>query len=130
MQNGCVALVVERELAIDCPQVGVTDVRAAMTRISSAFNVLPERRMKLVGVTGTKGKSTTTYYLKYIFDEFLAAKKQAPSGVIGGSETYDGVEKFESHLTTPEPLELERHFANAVSSGIRYLSMEVSSQAL
>ena len=40
------------------------------------------------------------------------------------------MEKFESHLTTPEPLELERHFANAVSSGIRYLTMEVSSQAL
>ena len=51
--GGCVALVVERELAIDCPQVVVTDVRAAMTRIASAFNGHPERRMKLVGVTGT-----------------------------------------------------------------------------
>ncbi|MEI3407080.1 MAG: Mur ligase domain-containing protein [Christensenellales bacterium] len=54
--NGCCALVVERKLEIDCPQVVVTDVRAAMTRIASAFNGHPERRMKLVGVTGTKAR--------------------------------------------------------------------------
>ena len=69
-----------------------------------------------MGITGTKGKSSTAYYLKYIFDEYLAAKGPA-SGVISSIETYDGVEKFESHLTTPEPLDLERHFANAVGGG-------------
>lgn len=68
VEGGCVALVVERELAIDCPQVVVTDVRAAMTRIASAFNGHPERRMKLVGVTGTKGKTTTTYLFKSIIE--------------------------------------------------------------
>lgn len=51
VEGGCVALVVERELAMDCPQVVVTDVRAAMTRIASAFNGHPERRMKLVGLS-------------------------------------------------------------------------------
>ena len=50
--------------------------------------------------------------------------------MISSIETYDGVEKFESHLTTPEPLDLERHFANGVATGMRYLTMEVSSQAL
>ncbi|MFQ9411558.1 MAG: Mur ligase family protein [Evtepia gabavorous] len=84
----------------------------------------------MVGITGTKGKSSTAYYLKYIFDEYLAAKGQPASGVISSIETYDGVEKFESHLTTPEPLDLERHFANGVATGMRYLTMEVSSQAL
>lgn len=49
--------------------------------------------------------------------------------MISSIETYDGVEKFESHLTTPEPLDLERHFANGVATGMRYLTMEVSSQA-
>ena len=115
---------------VDLPCIQVSDVRLAMAYLADFYYNHPSAKLGVVGVTGTKGKSTTTYYLKYIFDEYLAAKKQAPSGVIGGIETYDGVEKFESHLTTPEPLELERHFANAVSSGIRYLSMEVSSQAL
>ena len=115
---------------VDLPYIQVSDVRLAMAYLADFYYNHPSAKLGVVGVTGTKGKSTTTYYLKYIFDEYLAAKKQAPSGVIGGIETYDGVEKFESHLTTPEPLELERHFANAVSSGIRYLSMEVSSQAL
>ena len=55
IKNGCVALVVERELPLDCVQVLVSDVRAAMTRIAAAFGGHPERRMKLIGVTGTKG---------------------------------------------------------------------------
>ena len=83
-----------------------------------------------MGITGTKGKSSTTYYLKYIFDEYLASKKKPESGVISSIDTYDGVERFESHLTTPEPLDLQRHFANAAAAGVEYLTMEVSSQAL
>ena len=52
-----------------------------------------------MGITGTKGKSSTSYYLKYIFDEYEAGKKGPESGVIGSIDTYDGVERFESHLT-------------------------------
>ena len=52
------------------------------------------------------------------------------SGIISSIDTYDGSERFESHLTTPEPLDLQRHFAHAVAAGIPYLTMEVSSQAL
>ncbi|NCC37061.1 MAG: hypothetical protein EOM24_34400, partial [Chloroflexia bacterium] len=84
----------------------------------------------VVGITGTKGKSSTTYYLKYIFDEYLAACGKPESGVVSSIDTYDGMERFESHLTTPEPLDLERHFANAADAGLDYLTMEVSSQAL
>lgn len=90
----------------------------------------PSAKLHVVGITGTKGKSSTTYYLKYIFDEYLAARKRPESGVISSIDTYDGVERFESHLTTPEPLDLQRHFANAAGSGVEYLTMEVSSQAL
>ena len=50
--------------------------------------------------------------------------------MISSIDTYDGVERFESHLTTPEPLDLQRHFANAAAAGVEYLTMEVSSQAL
>ena len=97
--GGCVALVVERELAIDCPQVVVTDVRAAMTRIASAFNGHPERRMKLVGVTGTKGKTTTTYLFKSIVES--AGMR---CGIIGTTGCIAGQTKLPSHLTTPDPI--------------------------
>lgn len=112
------------------PCLLVRDVRRAMALLADFYYDHPSGKLSVVGITGTKGKSSTTYYLKYIFDEYLSARKKRPSGVISSIDTFDGVEQFESHLTTPEPLDLERHFANAVSSGLEYLTMEVSSQAL
>ena len=115
---------------VDLPCILVSDMRLTIAPLADLYYGHPSGQMKVIGITGTKGKSSTTYYLKYIFDEYLAAKKQKPSGVISSIETYDGVEKFESHLTTPEPLDLERHFANGVDTDMRYMTMEVSSQAL
>ena len=129
-QGAFVYLSEKRYDQVDLPCIQVSDVRLAMALLADFYYNHPSAKLGVVGITGTKGKSSTAYYLKYIFDEYLAAKGQVPSGVISSIETYDGVEKFESHLTTPEPLDLERHFANAVDSGIRYLTMEVSSQAL
>ena len=101
IENGCVALVVERRLDLDCPQVVVTDVRAAMTRMASAFNGHPERRMKLIGVTGTKGKTTTTFLLKSIFEA-----ANIPCGIIGTTGCIAGDTKLPSRLTTPDPIEM------------------------
>ena len=129
-QGAFVYLSEKRYDQVDLPCILVSDVRLAMALLADFYYNHPSAKLGVVGITGTKGKSSTAYYLKYIFDEFLAAKGQVPSGVISSIETYDGVEKFESHLTTPEPLDLERHFANAVASDIRYMTMEVSSQAL
>ena len=130
-EKGAFAYIAESPYAdVDLPCLQVSDVRLTMAILADFYYNHPSGKLSVVGITGTKGKSSTTYYLKYIFDEYLAAKKQKPSGVVGGIETYDGVEKFESHLTTPEPLDLERHFANGVSTDMRYLTMEVSSQAL
>ena len=113
------------------PCIRVTHVRRAMALLADFFYHSPSQQLNVVGITGTKGKSSTTYYLKYIFDSYLKGEAGGKkSGVISSIDTYDGVESFESHLTTPEPLDLQRHLSNAVQSGLGYLTMEVSSQGL
>lgn len=114
---------------VDLPCIHVTDMRQVIAPFAVQYYNDPSRLLNVIGITGTKGKSSTTYYLKYILDEYLSSRK-VRCGVISSIDTYDGVEEFESHLTTPEPLELQKHFANALSSGLGYLTMEVSSQAL
>ncbi len=115
---------------VTIPCVRVTEIRHAMAILADYYYDHPSRKLNVIGITGTKGKSSTSYYLKYIFDEYMNSTGGKESGVLGSIDTYDGVERFESHLTTPEPLDLERHFANAAGAGLDYLTMEVSSQAL
>ncbi|MBQ2990706.1 MAG: UDP-N-acetylmuramoyl-L-alanyl-D-glutamate--2,6-diaminopimelate ligase [Clostridia bacterium] len=125
IENGCVALVVERRLDINCPQVLVTDVRAAMTRIASAFNGHPERRMKLIGITGTKGKTTTTFLLKGIFEA-----AGIPCGIIGTTGCIAGNTKLPSKLTTPDPIEMFEILRIMADAGVQVVCMEVSAHAL
>ena len=115
---------------VDIPAILVTDIRRAMPYLADLYFGSPANRLFLTGITGTKGKSTTSYYLKAILDDYLADQKKPESAVISSIDTYDGVTLEESHITTPESFELMRHFRNATDSGIDYLTMEVSSQAL
>ncbi len=112
------------------PCIPVSDMRRTIAPLADLYYDHPSRRLKVIGVTGTKGKSSTTYYLKYILDEYLAGEGKPESGVISSIDTYDGAERYESHITTPDAVELQRHFARALDAGIGYLTMEVSSQAL
>ncbi len=125
LENGCIALVVERKLDLPCPQVLVSDVRAAMTRIASAFNGHPQHRMKLIGITGTKGKTTTTFLLKSIFE---AAGVRC--GIIGTTGCIAGDTKLPSRLTTPDPIEMFSILRIMADAGVQVVCMEVSAHAL
>lgn len=129
-EKGAVCYVADKERACGGDCIIVDDVRRAMALMANFYYGEAWSKLNLVGITGTKGKSTTAYFVKYIIDEAMKAEGGSESAVISSIDTYDGVERFESHLTTPEPFDLHRHFDNAVKSGIKYLTMEVSSQAL
>ncbi|MDO5435500.1 MAG: UDP-N-acetylmuramoyl-L-alanyl-D-glutamate--2,6-diaminopimelate ligase [Clostridia bacterium] len=125
VQNGCVALVVERFLPIDVPQVLVSDGRAAMARIAAAFYGFPARGMKLVGITGTKGKTTTTYLLKAICEQ--AGYK---CGLIGSTGSVIGKQRLDGHLTTPDPIDLQKMLRKMADEGVQIVCMEVSAHAI
>ena len=112
------------------PYIQVSDIRVAMPYLAELFFNSPEKKLHLTGVGGTKGKSTTAYYIKSVIDDYVSANNGKESAVISSIDVYDGVERYESHITTPENIELLSHFDHAASSGIKYLTMEVSSQAL
>ena len=115
---------------VKIPELIVSDIRKAMAILGNFFYGEAWRELTLVGITGTKGKSTTTYYVKSILDQFRETQGKPASAVVSGIDVDDGVLVFESHLTTPEAMMLHRHFRNAADTGKEYLTMEVSSQAL
>ena len=115
---------------VELPCILVSDMRASIAPLADLFYNHPSGRLKVLGITGTKGKSSTAYYLKHILDGLEESLGRPETAVISSIDTYDGVERFESHITTPDAVDLQRHFANAAASGIGYLTMEVSSQAL
>lgn len=124
---GAAAVVAERPVeGLSVPTVVTPNTRRALALISAAFYGHPAQRLTLVGVTGTKGKTTTTHILKAILE--AAGHKTAMVGTVG---CFIGAERVAETLnTTPESLELHRFFAQAVEAGCTHAVMEVSSQAL
>lgn len=133
IKKGAIAVMVEEGCdlkALDIPE-GITIVMAKNTRealaiCSSNFYGNPSRRFKLIGVTGTKGKTTTTFMIKEILEK--AGQKV---GLIGTIATYrNGKKVKDSDRTTPESIELQKEFAEMVKAGVETVVMEVSSQSL
>ena len=123
------ASVIVAEEAVPVPEtvtvVKVPDSRRAMALIACAWFDHPSRKLKMVGVTGTKGKTTTTYMIRSILEG--AGLK---TGLIGTIETIIGDEVIPSEHTTPESVTVQSYLAKMADAGIEVCVMEVSSQAL
>ncbi|MEG1008836.1 MAG: UDP-N-acetylmuramoyl-L-alanyl-D-glutamate--2,6-diaminopimelate ligase [Clostridia bacterium] len=106
------------------PYIIVKDIRIAMAVISINFYNNSHKNLTTIGITGTKGKTTVTYFLNSILNKYTGSK----NAYLSTSYTYTGVREEKSHLTTPEALELNKYMKEAVDSNIKYLTMEVASQ--
>lgn len=124
LEKGAVAVVCERDLGLE-QQILVENSRAALSPICANFFGNPAEQMKLIGLTGTNGKTTTSFLIKQIMEN--CGKKV---GLIGTVQNMVGDEIYPAHYTTPDPHELQQLFRKMADAGCEYCVMEVSSQAL
>src|SRR5919206_2073297 len=122
--NGAAALVVERPLELDVPQLVVADARRAMAVAADAFFGRPTAELEVAGVTGTNGKTTTAFLLYSI----LAAAGRRP-GLLGTIESRVGGERRPPVPATPWAGELQRAFREMLDAGDSSCAMEASSHA-
>src|SRR6201996_907270 len=125
VEAGAAALVVERELPVAVPQVVVPSARAAMAPFAAAFWGDPTAELKVIGVTGTNGKTTTAYLAREILE---AAGIQ--TGLMGTVKQVVGGVEEPVERTTPEAIDLQETFRRMIDGGDRAVAMEVSSHAL
>jgi UDP-N-acetylmuramoyl-L-alanyl-D-glutamate--2,6-diaminopimelate ligase len=130
IEAGASVLICEKDLDFDNISDEVTVIRVeegrkALAIISANYYGHPTKKLKLIGVTGTNGKTTSVYILKSILEK--AGEKV---GLIGTIANYIGEEKIKSERTTPESLELQKLFKDMVDKGCKYCVMEVSSHSL
>ncbi|MBA3332487.1 MAG: UDP-N-acetylmuramoyl-L-alanyl-D-glutamate--2,6-diaminopimelate ligase, partial [Actinobacteria bacterium] len=122
IERGASALVVERVVDVDTPQLVVEDVRAAMAVAADIFFGEPSRGLELAGVTGTNGKTTTSFLLH----SMLEAAGRRP-GLVGTVRWIVGGEERPAPFTTPEAIDLQRLFRDMVDAGDRSAAIEASS---
>lgn len=126
IEKGAIAYVSEKKYKTkNTSYFIVSNVLKAMGIISLEFFNYPDRSLEKIGVTGTKGKTTVTYFLNNILEEYTNSKP----GLISSIWTYTGVRNEKSHITTPEAMEIEKSFYEMVRSNIKNVTMEVSSQS-
>lgn len=127
VEGGAVALVISKDVDVtsNATLVRVRDTREAMAQISSNFYGNPTQNMNVIGITGTNGKTTSTFILRSILNEF--GKK---TGLLGTIYNIFGDEVEEAKRTTPESMDLQRMLSKMYHNGVEECVMEVSSHSL
>ena len=128
-QKGAAAIVVQKDVELpydsEITVIRVEDTRYAMAFISAAYFGHPADRLKVIGITGTKGKTTTTYLIKSILE-----KAGYKVGLVGTIETIIGEKHIPASNTTPESFLLQQYFMEMEKAGCQIVVMEVASQGL
>ena len=125
LERGAAALLVERRLGLGVPELLVRSARAAMAPLAARFYGEPSRELRVVGVTGTNGKTTSAYIVRALLE---AGGRQC--GLMGTVKSVIGGRERPVERTTPEAPELQRDLRAMLDGGDRACAMEVSSHAL
>lgn len=133
VNKGATAVIIEDDSVVpdqifihqNVTKILVKNSRKALAEISNAFFKEPSKKIKVIGITGTKGKTTTSFIIKNIFEKF-----GQKAGLIGTIANFIGNKKVTSKLTTPESNDLNEFFAEMVYEGCSYCVMEVSYHSL
>ena len=126
LQKGAKVVITAKEPAEEIPYVLVDSDRLALAQISANFYDRPGQKMKLIGVTGTNGKTSSTLLLKHVLEQVLGAKV----GLMGTMENMIGDVSIPTERTTPESMELQQLLAQMCEAGCTHAIMEVSSHAI
>lgn len=124
LENGALAVMLQKDMGLE-NQILVDDTRQAYSLACAAFFDNPAKKLKIIGITGTNGKTTTGFILRDLLE-----KSGHKAGLIGTVKNYTCKQVYDSTLTTPDPFELHSLFREMVDAGCLYCVMEVSSQAL
>ncbi|KGM96644.1 UDP-N-acetylmuramoyl-L-alanyl-D-glutamate--2,6-diaminopimelate ligase [Clostridium botulinum] len=127
IENGAKVIICSKDIEINknCTYIKVENTRKALSIIASNFYENPSNEIKLIGITGTNGKTTSTYMIKSILEH-----AECNTGLIGTIANFIGEEKIKAERTTPESLELHEMFKKMKDKNIEYCIMEVSSHSL
>lgn len=123
--KGAVCAVVERKVNVDIPQIVVENSRKALALISQKFYGNPADKLTMIGITGTNGKTSTSYMVKAILEQ-----SGIKVGMIGTNGIFIGKDKYETKLTTPDPIEYNATLAMMVEKGVKVVVSEVSAHSL
>jgi UDP-N-acetylmuramoyl-L-alanyl-D-glutamate--2,6-diaminopimelate ligase len=126
LQAGAAALVVERRLGLDMPEVLVSSARTAMAPIAARFYDDPTSQLRVVGITGTNGKTTTAYLVRALLEQAMDEQ----CGLLGTVTSIVGGQQREVTRTTPEAIDLQAVFRAMLDGGDGACAIEVSSHAL